>query len=176
VRVLPTILIVLILASPILAEDLAPTHAKVAVMEKLVGTWTGPYTDAEGTAMEAKCIFAWTPTKYAILWTWTDWPKGSPDRVGGHANGMIHWDPVSKKIKEVGVLSDGTTFTTYFSVDGDRIVGDRKIADVMGQITTGKESWKVTEKEWNWAPTEIRDENGKIVRKFPEGTLTREKQ
>ncbi len=119
---------------------------------------------------------AWTPTKYAILWTWTDWPKGVPDRVGGHGNGVIHWDPVSKKLKEYGVLADGTTVTTLFTVDGDRIVGERKIIDAQGQITVSRETWTVTDTKWNWASSEIRDESGNVVRKFPEGMLAREKQ
>ena len=169
------LLTLLVLAAQILAEDLAPTHEKLAVMDKLVGTWAGPFTGLEGAELEAKCVFSWTPTKYALVWIWTDWPKGSPDRVAAHGNGIIHWDPVSKKIKEVGVMSDGATFTTFFSMDGDRITGERTTVDATGQTTTSKESWKVTAKEWMWAPTEIRDKSGKVVKQFPEGGLLREK-
>ncbi len=174
-RIVHIMFCLLVLATPILAEETAPPREKLAAIESLVGTWVGSFEGVDGVKLEGRCSVSWAPTKYAIVWTWTAWPKGTPDKANGHGSGLIYWDPASKKIKELGVMSDGLTFTTSFSTEGDRLIGERTGVDFAGKATKSTEVWKFTAKEWISEPVEVRDESGKVVLSIPGATFLREK-
>ena len=166
-------LMVLMLVCRVSAQETAPSYAKLKFLEPLVGTWTGPFTGDNGQKMECKCALSWAETKYAIVWTYAEWPAGSPGEITARGSGIIHWDPIDAKVKEYGVLADGLVITTYFRPEGDKIVGDRSAVDAKGAKTTSIESWTITAKEWTWAPVHIRDKDGKVLKEFPSATVKR---
>ena len=69
-RIVHIVFCLLVLATPILAEETAPPRDKLAAIESLVGTWVGSFEGVDGAKLEGRCSVSWAPTKYAIVWTW----------------------------------------------------------------------------------------------------------
>jgi hypothetical protein len=163
---------VLLFASLAVAGEPCPNYENHKFLERMVGKWTQS-GEIDGKKMTGEFIAKWAPKKHCLFWTSKVWPVESPNEIM-FATGLHAWDSKKERLKEVAFGSNGASFTTFFKVDGDKLLGEREATNPDG--TTWYVSGMVFAFDKNrivCSPGKGLDAQGNVVTEFADWVFVR---
>lgn len=152
-------------------DELSPNYAKHQILEKLcIGTWSVRGV-SDGEVMIGGYEGRWAPAKECATFSCWVHPQGQDERVT--VTGVIGWDPLLGKIREVAFSSDGGAAIAVFEVQGDKLVGKREGMDREGRKYSQKLEFVIGDDSWHGAPTASVGEQGNVLVKHGKWVFTR---